>query len=450
MSADASTDEGPGTDGTCTPPAVSSGNSSPDGGSLISGSSSAQNSPLMFSKEATDGSLPNDEPPGHESPIALADQKLSSLATPKNASVLTLQSLHKSKTPSVLMEVGSRVLALNFVDTSQRGVNWKSARFYVHDIIRKHPLFNVWQYFAVSSKESSWVIGTILWRKSAGPVPVDYDAYFRALPEGQPVEILGGLWSTNCGKLVLVVGNPMDGFIQFKDDPKMKLDDFICLNFLPPGVQIEDVVDAVYEMTYQQCLVYDKHRSEVQFRGRTLAFNEDFSAAATDCDDDESISATPIRFQGKSISLGYEEGLSVVQNDLGEYGRFFNVVKNGGDISYKYLDCVRVNDLKSFRPDRLLYLGCIEQGAPVDSHAKFMIFLYCSAQKILFTTTLSKIQPTDAKCTASKEIKREAEAIFVTHMQQLENATRLPRLKSAAELLPEAPATMPKKVKCHL
>ena len=52
---------------------------------------------------------------------------------------------------------------------------------------------------------------------------------------------------------------------------------------------------------------------------------------------------------------------------------------------------------------------------------------------------------------ASQQEKQNRLVQFYMHlhdtpMQQLENTTRLPRLKRAADLLPEAPATKPKKV----
>jgi hypothetical protein len=211
-----------------------------------------------ISSQATPDSLANK--------LVAAEDKLSKFTPLKSQRVWTIESLHNCTAPSTFLQLCDRVVNLSFVDTSLRPVKDRTHRYYTASNVQKRLLYNVWQYYAKSAPAQfkSWAIFTILLPVDCEDPPKTWDEYSRRFPESPHPSILGGLWGTNCGKEVVVVGNLQgmfitnhaqllfiinnsscfsslllnhkDGFVQYKESPIFNLSSFVCLNFLPPGM----------------------------------------------------------------------------------------------------------------------------------------------------------------------------------------------------------------------
>ena len=141
--------------------------------------------------------------------LAVASEKLSKFSAPKSQNVWRIDSLHNCTSPMTFLQTCDRVVNLTFIDTSLRPVKDRTHRYYTASYVQKRPLYNVWQYYAKSAPAQfkSWAIGTILLPVNCEDPPKNWEEYSQRFPENPHPNILGGLWGTNCGKEVVIVGN---------------------------------------------------------------------------------------------------------------------------------------------------------------------------------------------------------------------------------------------------
>jgi hypothetical protein len=141
--------------------------------------------------------------------LAAAEEKLSKFAAPKSQKLWKIDSLHNCTAPSTFLQVCDRVVNLNFVDTALRPIKDTTHRYYTASYVQKRSLYNVWQYYAKSAPAQfkSWAICTILFPVNCENPPRTWEEYSQRFPETPHPLILGGLWGTNCGNEVIVVGN---------------------------------------------------------------------------------------------------------------------------------------------------------------------------------------------------------------------------------------------------
>ena len=201
-----------------------------------------------------------------------------------------------------------------------------------------------------------------------------------------------------------------------------QLSSFVYLNLFISGYTIEKIVDAVTKLVETNSIVYDRKRSDVQFYGRSKLSNEVCSHSDDESSDgEETKNPRPLQFRrnGNSIGFMYKHiNLCTVESDLGGVGSLYNVVLNGSQELISFGSCLYLKGFASDRSDRFLFVACLELSIPIDSGGRFEYFLYCTTQKMLFTTTWSQFDPLKVPQRASDEFLGLANAALCDYMNK--------------------------------